>query len=78
MNQFIVPPGQTILDAGFAARAPIKFSCTMRGCAECRLRLVDGEVGMEEPESPTDAERDTGLILTCVGWPFGPVTLEAE
>lgn len=76
--RFDVPVGDAILDAGLAAGAPMRFSCAMGGCAECRLRLVEGEVGMEEPNCLTSSERDDGYVLTCVGWPLGPVILEAD
>lgn len=70
-------PDQTLLDAARAARKDLPFSCTLGGCGACRVRLVTGRVAMEEPNCLTAAERSDGVILTCVGRPLTPVTLEA-
>lgn len=75
-REFLVEPGQSILDAGLAAGLSLRYSCAMGGCAECRLKLVEGEVGMDEPNCLTDSERDAGWVLGCVGWPLSDVVLE--
>lgn len=72
-----VEPGRTILEAATRARVPLRSSCAMGGCGACKCRLVSGDVAMEEPNCLTDAEREAGMVLTCVGRPRGPVTLEA-
>ena len=71
-----VQPGQTILDAGLAAGLPMPFSCTVGGCGACKVECRAGIVELEEPCCLTDAERDAGHVLTCVGRPVGPVRIE--
>jgi len=68
--------GQTLLEAGLAAGAPMDFSCAMGGCAACRVKLVSGDVETEEPNCLTDDERAQGYVLACVSRPASPCTLE--
>jgi ring-1,2-phenylacetyl-CoA epoxidase subunit PaaE len=49
----------------------------MGGCAACKVKLVSGEVEMEEPNCLTPEERAQGFVLACVGRQRGPVTVEA-
>ncbi len=69
-------PGQTILEAALAANVSLPFSCTMGGCGACKVRVVDGEVDMDEPSCLTAAERAEGYVLSCVGRAESPVTIE--
>lgn len=68
-RRFVVAAGQTILEAGLAAGAPMPFSCAMGGCGACKVKLADGEVDMEEPSCLTDEERAAGYVLACVSRP---------
>lgn len=72
----VVREGQTLLEAGLAAGVELPFSCAMGGCAECKCKVVQGEVVMEEPNCLTAEERDQGYVLTCVSRPLGTVRLE--
>lgn len=71
-------PNETILQAALRQDVDLVYSCTLGGCAACMLRLVDGEVTYDDPESlcltPDDDEE--GYILACVAKPNGPVVLE--
>lgn len=71
-----VLPGQTVLEAALADGVSLPFSCSMGGCAACACTLLDGEMVLEEPNCLTEAERGERKVLTCVGRPLGPVTLE--
>lgn len=71
-----VAPGQTLLDAGMAAGEAMPFSCTMGGCAACRVRLLEGQVHMQEPNCLTAQERDEGYCLACIARPLSPVTID--
>jgi len=71
-------PGATLLEAGLAAGAPMPFSCGAGGCGACRVKLVAGDVELEEPNCLTDAERSAGFVLACVGRPSGSCTIEIE
>jgi uncharacterized protein len=76
VHAVIVQPGESILDAALAAGLPMPFSCTLGGCGACKVALRAGTVDMEEPNCLTPAERAAGHVLTCVGRPLGPVTIE--
>ncbi len=69
-------PGATVLEAGLAAGAPMPFSCAVGGCGACKVRLVEGNVEVEEPSCLTDEERAAGYVLACVGRPCGPCVVE--
>jgi ferredoxin-NADP reductase len=72
----VAAPGQTLLEAGLAAGLPMSYSCAMGGCAACTVRLVDGDVEMEEPNCLGRDEREAGAVLACVARPRGPITVE--
>jgi ferredoxin-NADP reductase len=73
---FVVAPEQTILEAGLSASEPLDYSCAMGGCGACKVKLVSGEVVMEEPNCLSREERKQGYVLACVGRPRGAVVLE--
>ncbi len=73
-----VEPGQTILEAALAAGIGMPFSCAMGGCGACRVRRAEGEVEMEEPNCLSQAEREQGYVLTCVGRPLTQSRIEVE
>jgi ring-1,2-phenylacetyl-CoA epoxidase subunit PaaE len=73
-----VEPGQTILEAALGAGIDMPFSCAMGGCGACRVRRVEGEVQMEEPNCLSRSERDQGYVLTCVGRPLMQSKINVE
>ena len=73
-----VPPGQTILEAAQDAGVEIPFSCTVGGCASCRVKLLAGKVALGEPNCLDPDERKEGFILACVSRPLGPCKVEVE
>lgn len=77
-RDYLVPvqPGETLLEAGLGAGAPMPFSCAMGGCAACKGKLVSGEVRSEEPNCLLPAERAEGFVLTCCSRPLGPARVE--
>ncbi|MCA9658609.1 MAG: ferredoxin--NADP reductase, partial [Myxococcales bacterium] len=72
----IVPPGATLLEAARAAGQDLPFSCAVGGCGACRVKVVVGDVAMDEPNCLTAEERAAGFALTCCGAPAGPCTIE--
>lgn len=72
----IASPGQTILEAGLAAKIALPYSCTMGGCGACLVKVVEGDVEMEEPSCLTREEREGGYVLACVARAQSPVTIE--
>jgi len=72
-----VPPGETILEAALDAGLAMPFSCGLGGCGACRMRVLDGDVEMEEPNCLTEDEKRARWVLTCVGRPTCRTTIEA-
>lgn len=75
-HRFEVQPGETILEAGERAGAPMSYSCAMGGCGTCRVKVLSGRIVLDEPNCLTQAERAEGHALICVGRPAGPCTVE--
>ncbi|MCB9754701.1 MAG: ferredoxin--NADP reductase [Myxococcales bacterium] len=73
---FEVAPEQTLLEAGLTAGLPLSYSCAMGGCGACKVRLVEGEVEMEEPNCLTDEERARGEVLACVCRPLAGLVID--
>lgn len=71
--EVVVEPGQSILEAGLEAGLDLDFSCTLGGCAACALQLLEGEVVYDGPNCLSDAERQSGMCLACVGRPKGKI-----
>lgn len=72
----IASPGATVLEVGLAAGADMPFSCGVGGCGACRVKVIAGDVEIDEPNCLSDAERAAGYVLACVGRPCGPCSVE--
>lgn len=70
-------PGQSILDAALAHGVAVDYSCTVGGCAACKLRVIKGETLMDEPNCLSDSERAAGYTLACSTYALGPVEIDA-
>jgi len=77
-RRFVVPAGRTVLESALDAGVAMPFSCTVGGCGACRVRVVDGDVAMDEPNCLSPEERASGHVLACSARPRGPCTLEVE
>jgi ferredoxin len=75
VREVYVAPDQTMLEAGLSSGVKMDYSCTMGGCAACKVRLCDGEVEMEEPNCLTPEEREQGYVLACVARVRSPATI---
>ncbi len=73
---FEVSPEQTLLEAGLEAGLPLSYSCAMGGCGVCKVRLVEGEVEMEEPNCLSPIERARGDVLACICRPVSGVIID--
>ncbi|UJR79197.1 ferredoxin--NADP reductase [Sandaracinus amylolyticus] len=71
-----VAPDRTVLEAATESGVALPFSCAIGGCAACKCKVVEGEIRMDEPHCLSDAERAEGWVLTCVGHPTRPTTIE--
>lgn len=58
---------ETVLESALGAGVPMPYSCTMGGCGACRVKLIEGEMVMEEPNCLTPQERADGYMLICIG-----------
>jgi ring-1,2-phenylacetyl-CoA epoxidase subunit PaaE len=72
----IATPGQTILEAALQHQVALPYSCTMGGCGACKVRVVAGDVEMEEPSCLSSSERAAGYVLACVARAESPITIE--
>ncbi|CAM3640972.1 ferredoxin--NADP reductase [Smaragdicoccus niigatensis] len=70
-------PGETILDAGLRNSVKLDFSCTVGGCAHCKVRVLEGDVTVDEPNCLTDAEKADGYVLTCSAYANTSAVLDA-
>jgi ferredoxin-NADP reductase/predicted pyridoxine 5'-phosphate oxidase superfamily flavin-nucleotide-binding protein len=77
-KETVVAAGQTLLQASLNAQLSLPFSCGMGNCGECRVKLVNGQVTMSEPNCLSADDRRQGYILTCVARPISPITIEVE
>lgn len=72
----VAKAGQTLLEAGLDASIAMPFSCSMGGCAACRVKLVQGDVVSEEPNCLSADERRDGFVLACISRPVSACTVE--
>jgi ferredoxin len=71
-----IQEGQTILEGALAAGLQLPFSCTMGGCAACKLR-VEGKVHLPDPNCLTATEAAAGETLACIACPRSSLTIDA-
>lgn len=70
-------PGETILEAGLRSGLKLNFSCTVGGCAACKLKVISGAVAVDEPNCLSDQERSDGYTLSCSAYAQESVVLDA-
>jgi len=68
---------ETVLESALGAGVPMPYSCTMGGCGACRVKLLEGEMVMEEPNCLTAQERADGYMLICIGRATRAAVLES-
>lgn len=66
---FTVPADKTILETALDKDIDLPFSCQSGLCTACRGKLLSGTMHLDEDEGLSDAEREEGYVLTCVGHP---------
>jgi ring-1,2-phenylacetyl-CoA epoxidase subunit PaaE len=69
--------GETILEAGLREGLPLPFSCTVGGCGSCKMRVLEGEVALNEPNCLSQEERVTGHTLACSAYALGRLVVDA-
>ena len=68
-HNFIVPPGQQVVDAALAAGIRVPYACKGGMCCTCRAKLVEGRAEMLVNYSLESWEIERGFILTCQAVP---------
>lgn len=70
------PSSGTLLETGLAAGVDMPFSCSVGGCAACKVKLVEGEVRHDELSCLTDDEKSEGYVLACCAEAATSCTIE--
>lgn len=66
-----------LLDLAEENDVDIGYACRSGSCGQCKVRLLKGEVDMENDEGLAPAEKKEGYILSCVATAKGPCVLDA-
>ena len=69
--------GETVLDAALREGVPLDFSCTVGGCGSCKVKVVGGNVALNEPNCLSADERAAGYTLACSSYALEPLALDA-
>ena len=69
-HKYTVEPESTILETGLDRGIDLPFSCQSGLCTACRGKLLSGKVTMDEEEGLSQAEKEQGYVLNCVGHPL--------
>lgn len=69
-HRFVVPAGQSILDAALANGLQPPFSCRSGFCTACVCTRLEGEIAMREDHGLSPAELKMGQALMCIGYPI--------
>ncbi|HUP90987.1 MAG TPA: ferredoxin--NADP reductase [Solimonas sp.] len=69
--------GESILEAGLRQGVSLSFSCTVGGCASCKVKVEQGDVALGEPNCLTAEERAQGYTLACSAFALNPVVIDA-
>ena len=72
--------GETLLAAGIRSGFNLRFGCKHGGCGSCKVKVVEGEVDMDEGSSFAlmDYEKDAGFALLCVATAQEDVSIEVD
>jgi ferredoxin len=65
-----------VLEAAIEAGVDMPYSCTVGGCGTCRVRVLQGDLAMDEPNCLSDQERAEGYVLACIARPASSCVVE--
>ncbi len=80
--EFEIKPGQTVMDLAHEKGIPIRSTCNgMPSCAECRVRVTDGDWNVNPPSRKELSLIGTGYFidqrrLSCQMLCFGDITVD--
>lgn len=66
----------TILELAEAEGVYIDTSCRMGVCGTCKVKLLEGEVDLNDMGGLSDLERQDGFILACCSTPRGDIAVD--
>ena len=66
----MVEPNRAILETALDQGIDLPYSCQSGLCTACRGKAISGKVKLDEEEGLSQAERNEGYVLTCVGHPL--------
>ncbi|MFA0087081.1 ferredoxin [Vibrio sp. 10N.286.49.C2] len=64
--EFIVPNGQTVLDAALNQNIAFPHRCKVGACASCLCRIRTGLVHYELEPMLTEKEKQQGWMFSCL------------
>lgn len=77
-RQFLVEGNDSLLQAGLKAGLRLPYGCGSGTCGLCKARVTAGEANpiAHADYLLSEAERQSGVVLTCVCAPSGDLTIE--
>ncbi|WP_134670974.1 ferredoxin Fer [Halorussus marinus] len=69
-GRFAVEPGESLLEAAEADGYAWPFACRGGACANCAIKLVDGELSMPSSHVLPSDLMERGIRLSCNGMPI--------
>lgn len=78
-HEFIVEPGETLLESALRSGLSVRYSCNSGTCGECKARLVSGRLGERQPHDYVLTEREKAdcQFLMCRTTAGGDMEIEA-
>lgn len=70
-------PDETVLEAAERVDVDIDYSCRVGTCGECKVKLLSGEVTMEEEDGLDPGDKEQGMILACQAKADRDIAVEA-
>lgn len=67
---------ETLLDSALAAGVKIPHQCTVGNCNACKLKIVQGTAVMDEPNSLSVDDAQSGHVLACVAYPCEDLVIQ--
>ncbi|MDE2593033.1 MAG: 2Fe-2S iron-sulfur cluster binding domain-containing protein [Burkholderiales bacterium] len=67
---------ESLLDAAEQVGLAVTHSCRVGTCGSCKVKLLEGEVHSTESACLSQAEKESGVILSCVSTARTPVSIE--
>jgi len=78
-DTFTVGTDESVLTAALRQGVPLLHDCTLGGCGTCRVRLIEGRVGYEEPPlALAPEEEEEGFALACQARPQSDLVISTE